>query len=60
MGVPPEVQPLFVNVTYSVTGFQFSYGSATLSESNGFKLYLQNYWVTQHLLVRHLKCSLCL
>ena len=53
IGAPPWAQPLLVSSSYI-------YGCANLSAAFVCNLYLQNTWVTLHLWVSNLNCSLCL
>ena len=72
--VQPQVQPMFVCSTYRMTGLHYTYGCATfritelhytyrcprLIDALVWEPYLQNRWVTLHLLVSSLKCILWL
>ena len=53
---PLQVQPIFVRYTYTITGFHYSFGCATLSAAYLCKFYLENHCVTLHL--RFLICRL--
>ena len=57
MGVQPQMPPMFVSSTYRITGLHHTYGCTILSATYLCKLYLENHWVTLHLLVSSLKCS---
>ena len=50
---------MFVRPTYTITGLHYNYRCPNLSAANVSKHYLQNHWVTLHLLVPYLKSSLC-
>ena len=57
--VQPSVQPMLLSCTFRITELHCTYGCPTLIEGYICMFYLQNYWVTLHLWVRHLTCSLC-
>jgi len=59
MGAPRYVQFLFVSYTYGTTVLHYTYVWATFSAADVCYLYLENFWVTLLLWVRHLTCSLC-
>ena len=48
---------MFISSTYRITGLHHTYRWVTLSVASFSNLYLQNYWVTLHILVSSLKCS---
>ena len=60
IGAPPWGQPLLVSSTFRNTGLRYTSGCPSLSGGYVCKVFLQNHCVRVHLLVRHLKCSLCL
>ena len=51
---------MFISSFDRITVLHYSYGCATSSAAYLCKRYLQNHWVTLHLCVFSLKCSLCL
>ena len=57
---PPQVQPIFVMHTYTITGFHYTFGCATLSAAYLCNFYLENHCVTLHLWVSNFMCRLCL
>ena len=58
MGAPPYAQPMLVTSTRTITVLHYTYGCATLTEAYLCKIYLENHWVTLHLWVSNVKCSL--
>ena len=60
MGEPRKVEPMLITCTFRVTGFLFTYGSPALSGAFVPLVLSKNLWVTLHLCVRHLTCSLTL
>ena len=44
--------------TFRITELHYTYGCLTLIDAYVLESYLQNYWVTLHILVSSLKCSL--
>ena len=58
MDAPLYVQRMLVTAIFSITGLHQTYGCPTVSLAYVGFLYLQNHWVTLHLQMRHLKCSL--
>ena len=59
MVVQPSVQPMLLSCTFRITELHCTYVCPTLIEAYICMFYLQNYWVTLHLLGRYLKWSLC-
>ena len=55
MVVQPSVQPMLLSCTFRITELHCTYVCPTLIEAYICMFYLQNYWVTLHLSVRHLK-----
>ena len=60
MGVQPSLQPMLVICTFRITELHCTYGCPNLNKAYDYEPYLQNHWVTLHLLVSSLKCSLLL
>ena len=56
----PFGQPMLVRCTFRMTELLYTYGCPTLIEAYFYELFLRNHWVTLHLLVSSLKCSLWL
>ena len=54
------MQPMLVRCTFRMTELLYTYGCPTLIEAYFYELFLRNHWVTLHLLVSSLKCSLWL
>ena len=59
IGVQALVQHSFAKSTSRIPRLHYTSGCPTLSAAYVCMFYLQNYWVTLHLWVRHLTCSLC-
>jgi len=59
MGVEPYEQPMFISPTYKITVLHLSYGCSTLIAANVGYVYLHNQWVTVHIWLSNVKCSLC-
>ena len=60
MGVQQQVQPMLFSFTYRITRLRYTQGVQPYKGIYVSQLYLQNHWLTQHLLVPYLKCNLCL
>ena len=59
MGAPPYAQPMFVTSTRTIAVLHYTYWCETISAAYLCKIYLENHWVTLHLWVDNVKCSLC-
>ena len=59
MGAPPKEEPMLVSSTFTMTESRYTYRCATVSSAYFCNFCLRNRWVTLHLWVSNLMCSLC-
>ena len=49
MGVQPQLKPIVLSSTYTITGLYYTYRYLHSNEAYLSKLFLQTYYVKQHL-----------